>query len=90
MPKINTEANNSVVVHTVRSSAKANSRSINSISRQMSKNQLINGVGSGNTSVNRNSGSQVVFPNSVLKNPNGQQPSSSVTTQSQKHLPLAI
>ena len=69
-------------------SAKNNSRSINSMSRQMSKQQII--AASGASSGNRNSGSQILFSNGPNKTPIGGagQMSTSVTTGSQKHLHL--
>ena len=62
--KLNTESGQNstsggVTTHT--GSAKNNSRSINSMSRQMSKQQII--AASGASSANRNSGSQISFIN---------------------------
>jgi len=55
------------VVPTVIGSAKANSRSINSMSRQMSKHQMVT---AGTSTGNRNSGSQTLLGgNSHAKTP---------------------
>ena len=57
------------------------------MNRQMSKQYIM--AGSGNTSCNRNSGSQqIMISNSQAKTPVGAQLSTGVTTGSQKYLLL--
>ena len=74
-------------VTTAIGSARNNSRSINSMNRQMSKQYIM--AASGNTSCNRNSGSQqIMISNSQAKTPVGAQLSTGVTTGSQKYLLL--
>ena len=79
--KLHTEGVPSVV-QTVTGSAKANTRSINSMNRQMSKHAMVA------NSSNRNS-SQILISNSNTKTPvGGQLPSTGVTASSQKHVLL--
>ena len=83
--KLNTDSNSNHAP-TISGSAKATSRSITSISRQMLKQQITGGSGGPNTS-NRNNANQIILT-SQQKTPVGAQMSTGVTTQSQKHLQL--